>query len=94
MVVAMSGWLLAAIITAQTFDGVTTVLGVRHGCREILVPTQNPWVLGGLKMGAGVAVAITLPKAPGKKLRIGLASAVIGSGVAGGVLNSTRCLAR
>lgn len=81
----LNGWLLAAYITAQSFDISTTGINLYHGCHEQVWPTQNPWVIGGVK---ATAVAITLPVSRKfKKVGIVIAALGIASGTYGGVHN-------
>ena len=83
-------WLVAALLAAQSFDVTTTVVGLNRGCRELLFPSQNAYVIIGAKSTA-VALTITLGrqstfKTATKIAKIGAVAGVV-SGVAGGAWN-------
>ena len=79
-------WLLLGMFLAQGADVATTWVGLKRGCEERVWPTQNPYVIAGVKGGASVALTLTLPKGP-KWLRIAAPSALIASGTYGTVHN-------
>jgi len=48
----MANWLLAGFIAAMSADAGTTHYGLaKYGCCEVVLPTQNPWVVDGIEAG-------------------------------------------
>ena len=80
-------WLIIGLIAAQAFDVTTTLVALDRGCREVVWPTQNPWVLAGAKAGAVMGLVILAPKIKWKGLVVSIAVAGTASGIYGGVHN-------
>lgn len=38
-------------------DAATTHIALTHGAREVLLPTQNPWIVDGIVAGQAVATS-------------------------------------
>jgi hypothetical protein len=87
----LSGWLLAAMIAAQSFDVGTSVHNFVGGCVEQTYFLKSPGLVAASKTGATAALTVTLPmlhRARHPKAANALAWTVIGFGVVGGAWNS------
>ena len=85
----MNTWLLAAMLTAQSFDLSTTLVNLHKGCHELVSPIKHPMGLLATKLGSNVSLVITLPYVGRRfpKVAKGAAITLIGAGVLGGSLN-------
>lgn len=86
----MSGWLVAAMIAAQSFAIGTTVEGFVQGCRERTYFVKRPGLVAGAKTGGVATVTFMLPVLHRKghtRSANAIAWAVIGSGVVSGTLD-------
>src|SRR5262245_36753928 len=77
---AMTGWILAAFIAAQSADVGTTIYRLRQGCVESVWGTQNGAAIAAGKGGAVVVALTTLrPTWRNVVAGIGLASGAYGT---------------
>lgn len=53
----LSGWL-----GSVGLDAGSTHVALTRGARELIMPTQNPWVIDAVYSGAGVSTAYTLTR--------------------------------
>ena len=87
----MTGWLIAAMITAQAADITTTWIGLNQGCTEKLYyRIQDPVIIASGK-GLGTTVGVIFVYRKGKqypKTAKGLTAFIIGAGAYGAVHNS------
>ena len=86
----MSGWLLAAMIAAQSFDVGTTAEGFARGCVEKGHFLRQPSAVLGAKTAATATLTITLPmlhKRGRTKTAKGIALWAIAAGSVAGALN-------
>lgn len=88
----MNGWLLAAMIAAQSFAMTTTAVGIARGCHEATyMGLRNPWVIDGMKGGATIGLTVALPRihrGGHPTAAKAIAWAVIASGITSGLIDS------
>lgn len=81
--------LTAAMIAAQSFDVGSTHAAMKRGCEEAVWPTQNIYVIGGVKAISVTVLVWGMHKTKGKAKKIAVIGSVgaIASGLIGGIHN-------
>jgi len=80
--------LLLAYLLSSGADAITTHYALNHGGREVMWPTQNPWLIDGLTAGQAAATTELVSKLHRSHPRLAITMGVISVAIRGAVVVS------